>query len=179
MKINAEIKTKEIIFLICIPLFLIITYAKNIVKAKTDPYRVRFLLSVICFFELFHKLIVGNDIFLNFAVCGFCIFFNNLGAGFAGPSLRSCGCEIIVKTEIYVVPTAVLIDIHGGGFISHDKSVDSVFANVMAQKGFVVFALNYRLAYPEYNVFDQIEDIDKAARWIVEHASSYEGDNKR
>ena len=77
------------------------------------------------------------------------------------------------------VKKPVLIDIHGGGFISHDKSVDSVFANVMAQKGFVVFALNYRLAYPEYNVFDQIEDIDKAARWIVEHASSYEGDNKR
>lgn len=77
------------------------------------------------------------------------------------------------------VKKPVLIDIHGGGFISHDKSVDSVFANVMAQKGFVVFALNYRLAYPEYNVFDQIEDIDKAARWIVENASSYEGDNKR
>ena len=44
----------------------------------------------------------------------------------------------------------ILIDIHGGGFISHDKKIDSVFANVMAQKGFVVFTLNYRLAYPEY-----------------------------
>ena len=69
----------------------------------------------------------------------------------------------------------VLIDIHGGGFISHDKKVDSVFANVMAQKGFVVFALNYRLAYPEHNVFDQIEDIDKASRWVVNNASVYEG----
>ena len=73
----------------------------------------------------------------------------------------------------------VIIDIHGGGFISHDKKIDSVFANVMAQKGFVVFVLNYRLAYPKYNVFDQIEDIDKGARWIVEHASSYGGDNKK
>ncbi len=73
----------------------------------------------------------------------------------------------------------VLIDIHGGGFISHDKNADSVFANVMAQKGFAVFSLNYRLAYPEYNVFDQTEDIDKATRWIVKYASSYEGDNKK
>ena len=70
----------------------------------------------------------------------------------------------------------ILIDIHGGGFISHDKKIDSVFANVMAQNGFVVFALNYRLAYPEYTVFDQIEDIDKATRWIYKNASSYEGD---
>ena len=73
----------------------------------------------------------------------------------------------------------VLIDIHGGGFISHDKKVDGVFANVMAQKGFVVFALNYRLAYPEYTVFDQINDIDKAARWIVGNASVYEGDSSK
>ncbi|MCR5103511.1 MAG: alpha/beta hydrolase fold domain-containing protein, partial [Eubacterium sp.] len=59
-----------------------------------------------------------------------------------------------------------------GGFISHDKKVDSVFANVMAQNGFVVFSLNYRLAYPKYTVFDQIDDIDKATRWIVQHAST-------
>ena len=77
------------------------------------------------------------------------------------------------------VKKPILIDIHGGGFISHDKKVDSVFANVMAQNGFVVFSLNYRLAYPEYNVFDQIDDIDKATRWVVKHASSYDGENKR
>ena len=77
------------------------------------------------------------------------------------------------------VKKPILIDIHGGGFISHDKKVDSIFANVMAQNGFVVFSLNYRLAYPEYNVFDQIDDIDKATRWVVKHASSYDGENKR
>ena len=77
------------------------------------------------------------------------------------------------------VKKPILIDIHGGGFISHDKKVDSIFANVMAQNGFVVFSLNYRLAYPEYNVFDQIDDIDKATRWVVKHASLYDGENKR
>ena len=69
----------------------------------------------------------------------------------------------------------IVIHIHGGGFISHDKKIDSVFGNVMAQNGFVVFALNYRLAYPEHTVFDQIEDIDKASRWIFENAYEYEG----
>lgn len=73
----------------------------------------------------------------------------------------------------------ILIDVHGGGFISHDKKVDSVFADVMAQNGYVVFSLNYRLAYPEYSVFDQIEDIDKATRWVVKNASAYGGDPRR
>ena len=82
--------------------------------------------------------------------------------------------DIYFRNDGIVKP--VLIDIHGGGFISHDKKIDGVFANVMAQNGFVVFALNYRLAYPEYTVFDHIEDIDKASRWIFKNASAYEGD---
>ena len=73
----------------------------------------------------------------------------------------------------------ILVDVHGGGFISHDKKIDSVFANVMAQKGFVVFTINYRLAYPEHNVFDQIEDIDKATRWIVNNALAFKADTSK
>ena len=46
----------------------------------------------------------------------------------------------------------------------------------MAQNGFVVFNLNYRLAYPEYTVFDQIEDIDSAVNWILANAEKYGGD---
>ena len=87
---------------------------------------------------------------------------------------REHALDIYLRNDGIAKP--ILIDIHGGGFISHDKKIDSVFANVMAQNGFVVFELNYRLAYPEYSVFDQIEDIDKAARWIYKNASIYEGD---
>lgn len=43
----------------------------------------------------------------------------------------------------------------------------------MAQKDFVVFNINYRLAYPEYNVFDQIIDIDCALKWIIKNAKNY------
>ena len=84
------------------------------------------------------------------------------------------------KLDVYYsenkIKKPVLIDIHGGGFISHDKKIDSLFCNFMAQKGFVVFNLNYRLAYPEYTVFDQIEDIDTAVRWILANAEKYCGD---
>lgn len=77
------------------------------------------------------------------------------------------------------VSKPVLIDIHGGGFISYDKDFDLVYANVMAGKGFVVAEVNVRLAYPEYTVFDQIEDIDSAVRWIRDNAAEYGGDAGR
>ena len=70
----------------------------------------------------------------------------------------------------------ILIDIHGGGFISEDKAMNRLFGNYMAKLGFAVFELNVRLAYPEWTVFDQIEDIDKGVRFALEHAGEYEGD---
>ena len=62
----------------------------------------------------------------------------------------------------------ILIDIHGGGFISEDKAMNRLFGNYMAKLGFVVFELNVRLAYPEWTVFDQIE-----------RAQEHEGDTDR
>ena len=72
----------------------------------------------------------------------------------------------------------IIVNIHGGGFISGYKEMDSLFANYLAQRGFVVFNLNYRLAYPTYNVFDQIEDISNAVKWIVSNAEEYEANPK-
>lgn len=84
------------------------------------------------------------------------------------------------KLDIYYskikIKKPILIDIHGGGFISNDKEINHLFGNYMAQNGFVVFNLNYRLAYPEYTVFDQIEDIDSAVNWILANAEKYGGD---
>ena len=69
----------------------------------------------------------------------------------------------------------IVIDIHGGGFISSYKEMDSLFANYLAQRGYIVFNVNYRLAYPKFNVFDQIDDISNAVKWIIENASKYDG----
>ena len=70
----------------------------------------------------------------------------------------------------------ILIDIHGGGFISEDKAMNRLFGNYMAKLGFVVFEINFRIAYPEWTVFDQINDIDRAVRYVLENADNYECD---
>lgn len=72
----------------------------------------------------------------------------------------------------------IIVNIHGGGFISGYKEMDSLFANYLAQRGFVIFDVNYRLAYPRFNVFDQIEDISNAVEWIVSNAEKYEANPK-
>ena len=101
----------------------------------------------------------------------------DLEIGYINDGLSEHTLDVYYKDDGRSKP--ILIDIHGGGFISYDKEYNRVFANVAAQQGFVVFELNYRLAYPENTVFEQIEDIDKAVRWITEHAASYGGDNNR
>lgn len=70
----------------------------------------------------------------------------------------------------------ILIDIHGGGFITEDKAMNRMFGNYMASLGFTVFDLNVRLAYPEWTVFDQIADIDIGVRYVLAHADEYECD---
>lgn len=83
------------------------------------------------------------------------------------------------KLDIYYKKTnnkkPILINIHGGGFISSYKELDYLFCNYMAQNEFVVFNINYRLAYPKYNVFDQIDDVSNAVKWVIENAKKYEG----
>ncbi|MBO4680974.1 MAG: alpha/beta hydrolase [Clostridiales bacterium] len=84
------------------------------------------------------------------------------------------------KMDVYIrkdgTKKPILIDIHGGGFISEDKAMTRLWGNYMADLGFVVFELNFRLAYPEVTVFDQVEDIDRGVRRVLEIADQYECD---
>lgn len=84
------------------------------------------------------------------------------------------------KMDVYIKidgkKKPILIDIHGGGFISEDKSMTRLWGNYMADLGFVVFEMNFRLAYPEVTVFDQVEDIDRGVRHVLEIADQYECD---
>ncbi|MBO4636879.1 MAG: alpha/beta hydrolase [Clostridiales bacterium] len=86
------------------------------------------------------------------------------------------------KMDIYLkrdgTKKPVLIDIHGGGFISEDKAMNRLFGNYMALQGFTVFELNVRLAYPEFTVFDQIGDIAQGVRYVLDNADLYECDPK-
>lgn len=73
---------------------------------------------------------------------------------------------------------SILIDLHGGGFIASDKEVDRLFCNYMAQNDYVVFSVNYRLAYPIHTVFDQIRDVSNSLKWILNNIKKYNGNKE-
>ena len=73
----------------------------------------------------------------------------------------------------------VLIDIHGGGFMSGSKELNRLFGLYMAKRGFLVFNLNYRLALSEIKVTDQIVDVSRATNWISYNLDKFSGDRSK
>lgn len=69
----------------------------------------------------------------------------------------------------------VIIDIHGGGWMYGYKEINKNFCLKLAEKGFLVASINYRLAG---NVFfdDQIRDIFASFKWLNENLKDYPAD---
>ena len=69
----------------------------------------------------------------------------------------------------------VIIDIHGGGWMYGYKEINKYFCLKLAQKGFLVASINYRLA-GDYLFDDQIRDIFAALKWLGENLGDYPAD---
>jgi len=68
---------------------------------------------------------------------------------------------------------AVLL-IHGGGWISLDKSTMRRMGQFLASFGFVAFAADYRLLQGTQNRWPaQLDDVQRAVRWIRQNAAKY------
>jgi acetyl esterase/lipase len=68
--------------------------------------------------------------------------------------------------------------IHGGAWRTGDKSDVVEEANLLARRGWVVFAVNYRLGQPE--AFPaEIDDVQTAVKWARENAYQYRMDPGR
>jgi acetyl esterase/lipase len=68
--------------------------------------------------------------------------------------------------------------IHGGAWRTGDKRDVVEEANLLARRGWVVFAVNYRLRQPE--AFPaEIDDVETAVRWARENAYEYRMDPGR
>ena len=87
-----------------------------------------------------------------------------------------------LKLDVYVpkgkAPYPVLMEIHGGGWHSGDKSRHSALIREISSAGFLVFSINYRLA-PRYRFPSAVDDCLMALRWVKLHCSEYGGDPYR
>lgn len=72
-------------------------------------------------------------------------------------------------------PFPVLVFVHGGGFISMDKSYYTRMCKVFASAGYLVLNVNYRRA-PRFRYPVNISDVGAAVAWALENAAAYGGD---
>ena len=66
----------------------------------------------------------------------------------------------------------VIIDIHGGGWMYATKDLNEYYCRAIANRGFVVFSISYRLA-PDVIVPEQLQDCMTALKWINDNMADY------
>lgn len=71
-----------------------------------------------------------------------------------------------------------VVVIHGGGWRGGDKQALAEQGNQLAQRGFVAFSVNYRLA-PAHPYPAAVDDVKAAVEWVRKHAKDYGVDPKR
>ena len=84
--------------------------------------------------------------------------------------------DIFVPNSISLLPLIILM--HGGAWTLGDKSDLSGIAFFLAQQGFVVINMNYRLL-PDFSYPAPMEDIQKVLQWVSQNAENYGIDTTR
>lgn len=69
----------------------------------------------------------------------------------------------------------VIIDIHGGGWMYGYKEINKNYCLTLAQRGFLVASINYRLS-GEVRFSEQISDVFASFKWLSQNLSSYPAD---
>lgn len=72
-------------------------------------------------------------------------------------------------------PFPAVLVIHGGGWEEGDREQVQSIAERVAERGYVVMNVTYRLS-PAYRFPDAVYDVQQAARWLRAHASEYQVD---
>ena len=72
----------------------------------------------------------------------------------------------------------ILINVHGGGWISGSKETAEEYCLHMATYGFTVVNFSYRIA-PKWKLPAPLEDTCMVINWLREHASEVHGDMER
>ena len=71
-----------------------------------------------------------------------------------------------------------VVVIHGGGWTQGDKAWFAQQGDQLAERGFVAFSVNYRLA-PAHPYPAAVEDVEAAVEWVRKNAKKYGVDPKR
>lgn len=91
---------------------------------------------------------------------------------------RSLTLDFFSLAEEQANPRPVIFMIHGGGWMSGDKSMLHPLATALAQAGYQACVIEYRLS-PESQYPAALEDIVVAMQWVIAHADTLAVDTSR
>jgi triacylglycerol lipase len=86
--------------------------------------------------------------------------------------------DIYLPQQTSAQPSAVILFMHGGGFVRGDKSEKENIGQYFARNGYVVAVANYRLA-PQHVWPSGAEDAAALYKWLAANVSQYNGDPQR
>lgn len=93
---------------------------------------------------------------------------------------QTLGLDIYERRDPSSDLRPAVIAIHGGGWTSYDKTAMREVSTFLARCGFVAFAVDYRLLHGNENLWPaQLDDVQRAVRWIRAHAAKYGVDRDR
>lgn len=99
---------------------------------------------------------------------------------FASPGGQQLTMEIYRPRDLARYPGArpVIVQVYGGAWQRGAPTDDAAFARYFAERGYVVFAVDYRHA-PAHRFPAQVDDIRSALSWIDAHAAEFQADTSR
>ena len=75
-------------------------------------------------------------------------------------------------------PLPVIVELHGGGYLSCNKEINAQHGQYLASKGFRVVNINYTLC-PEGSMTTIMNELTDALDWVDGHAAEYGFDTRR
>ena len=75
-------------------------------------------------------------------------------------------------------PRPLVVCIHGGGWAGGDKRVYAWLAEALARRGYAAASVTYRFA-PAWRAPAQMDDVQRAVRWLRKNAARYSIDPER
>jgi acetyl esterase/lipase len=99
------------------------------------------------------------------------------GLVFARPGGQELRLDLALPVE-GPGPFPAVLCLHGGGWVSGERQQMKQTIEVLARRGFVAAAADYRLA-PKHRFPAQVEDAKSAVRWLRAHAGEYQVDPDR
>ena len=97
---------------------------------------------------------------------------------YQGPDGASLAADVYLPKDTSANPLPIAVFVHGGGLFVGSRKANRSYAALLAERGYVVFALEYRLI-DETDGIGEISDVCAGLSYVKDHAAEYGGDLSR